>query len=661
MWSLTLQCSLLPLLVICTLLSQLDLGYGYPCPEVCGSTLIPYPLGLGKCGLPQFQLDCNDQSQLLVWLNKTDFRVLSVTSQTITINPMRSFSCAASNINFFKFVGEFNYAIPGSSYNISRRNALMMYECDQASSCSCDIQPGFGGVDYLERIYKCPHRYCCGSLQDHSLLSLMKNCTSFMSWTLHTQPIDLLNPVQIQVQYGLELEAWVPGPCTCAVNANCIMSHDNGSHQCHCENGLVGDGFAKGFGCHANVSSCSRESFLGCTRNVVLLSAGLTAGTIIIVVSILAIILIHRRKRGFQDVQSRRDLKRIQGLLCTHNVTKIFPYKDLEKATKGFCDQYKLGTGAFGTVYAGKLLDGRLVAVKRINYRYMQGIQQVVNEVRVLTAVKHPNLVQLLGCCLEYGDPLLVYEYVPNGTLAEHLLRVRGTHLPWSCRVKIATETAQALTYLHSLDPPIYHRDVKSSNILLDFNFTSKVADFGLSRLILTENSHISTVPQGTPGYLDPQYQQSFHLSEKSDVYSFGVVLVEIITALKVVDFTRDKSEVNLANLALSRIGNGSLDEVIDPSLDAGKCPQVRAMVQVVAEIAYRCLSYDKDARPTIKEVFHELEFVRNETKKTKVPRLSFDRSRSQLWNSKKESSARILSVSCSSTEESRESSFRTA
>ncbi|KAI5065122.1 hypothetical protein GOP47_0019817 [Adiantum capillus-veneris] len=640
---------------------RVPLCYCHLCPETCGHTVIPYPFGLGKCGLPAFQLQCNDQSQLLVWLNKTDFRVLSITSQTIAINPMREFSCGYANIEFFNFIGESNYAIPGSSYNISRRNALMMYKCDPSSSCSCDIQPGFDGASNLERVYNCPRRYCCGSLQDHSLLSLMRNCTSFVSWTLHSQPINLLIPVQIQVQYGLELEAWVPGPCTCAANAKCNLSDDGRSHQCHCENGLVGDGFATGLGCHANVSSCRHESFVGCTRNLVLLSAGLTAGTIIVVVSILAIILLHRRKRAFQDVQSRRDIKQIEGLLCNHSVTKVFAYKDLEKATKGFCDQYKLGNGAFGTVYAGKLSDGRLVAVKRINYRYMQGIQQVVNEVKVLTAVKHQNLVQLLGCCLEYGDPLLVYEYVPNGTLAEHLQKVRGTHLTWSRRVNIATETAQALTYLHSLDPPIYHRDVKSSNILLDLNFTSKVADFGLSRLIFTENSHISTVPQGTPGYLDPQYQQSFHLSEKSDVYSFGVVLVEIMTALKVVDFTRDKSEVNLANLALARIGNGTLDDVIDPSLEAGKNPQVRAMIQVVAEIAYRCLSYDKDARPTIKEVFQELEFVRNETRKSKVPRLSFDRSRSQLWNSRKESSARIQSVSCSSADESRESSFRTA
>ena len=118
------------------------------------------------------------------------------------------------------------------------------------------------------------------------------------------------------------------------------------------------------------------------------------------------------------------------------------------------------------------------------------------------------------------------------------------------------------------MNPPIYHRDIKSTNILLDYDFNSKVADFGLSRLGMTESSHISTAPQGTPGYLDPQYHQCFHLSDKSDVYSFGVVLAEIITGLKVVDFTRPHTEINLAALAVDKIGSGCIDEIIDPILD---------------------------------------------------------------------------------------------
>jgi serine/threonine protein kinase len=194
-------------------------------------------------------------------------------------------------------------------------------------------------------------------------------------------------------------------------------------------------------------------------------------------------------------------------------------------------------------------------------------MEQVLNEIRLLSSVDHPNLVRLLGCCLEKGEPILVYEFMPNGTLSQHLQRERGEGLLWRTRVTIVAETAHALAYLHSaLTPPICHRDVKSSNILLDSDFNAKVADFGLSRLFLTEASHISTAPQGTPGYLDPQYHENFHLTDKSDVYSFGVVLVEIITALKVVDFSRKENEINLAFLVPRLISSPVLTTVTFPS-----------------------------------------------------------------------------------------------
>ncbi|KAK7251117.1 hypothetical protein RIF29_34038 [Crotalaria pallida] len=269
-------------------------------------------------------------------------------------------------------------------------------------------------------------------------------------------------------------------------------------------------------------------------------------------------------------------------------------------------------TGAFGTVYAGNLHNDEWVSIKKINYRDANGVDQVMNEIKLLSSVSHPNLVRLLGCCIEEGEQILVYEYMPNGTLSQHLGRERGGVLPWTTQLTIATENANAIAYLHSaIDPPIYHRDVKSSNILLDYSFQSKVADFGLSRLGMTENSHISTAPQGTPGYVDPQYHQNFHLSDKSDAYSFGVVLLEIITAKKVVDFARPQSEINLAALAVDRIRRGGVDEIIDPFLEPHRDAWTLYSVHKVAELAFRCLAFHSDMRPTMMEVAEELEHIR--------------------------------------------------
>jgi len=309
-------------------------------------------------------------------------------------------------------------------------------------------------------------------------------------------------------------------------------------------------------------------------------------------------------------------------------MTHLFSYKELEDATQGFSAAVELGGGGFGTVYKGKLADGRVIAVKKLNQEGRQGLQQFHNEVTVLSHVHHPHLVHLLGCCVEVKrHALLVYEFVSNGSLAQHL-HGPDSCLPWETRLNVAIQTADALMYLHCLvNPPIFHRDVKTTNILLDAQFRAKVADFGLSRLVPTstfEMTHISTAPQGTPGYLDPDYHHSYQLSDKSDVYSFGVVLMELITAKKAVDMTRERKEINLASLAVAKIQAGTLDEIIDPYLkmrfnegsrtnivhtpDADK---LRDMVNRVAELAFRCLATEKDDRPNMKEVLEELRSIR--------------------------------------------------
>lgn len=326
---------------------------------------------------------------------------------------------------------------------------------------------------------------------------------------------------------------------------------------------------------------------------------------------VLAVIFYCVKNRA-TSLRNRLSARRLISEAAGNSSVPLYPYKDIERATNSFSEKQRLGTGAYGTVYAGKLHNDELVAIKKIRYRDHESIDQVMNEIKLLSSVSHPNLVRLLGCCIENSEQILVYEYMANGTLSQHLQRERGSVLPWTIRLTIAAETAHAISHLHSaMNPPIYHRDVKSSNILLDYNFNSKVADFGLSRFGMTDDSHISTAPQGTPGYVDPQYHQNFHLSDKSDVYSFGVVLVEIISAMKVVDFSRPHSEINLAALAIDRIGKGRIDEIVDPFLEPNRDAWTLSSIHRVAELAFRCLAFHRDMRPSMMEVADELEQIR--------------------------------------------------
>ncbi|XP_027358751.1 LEAF RUST 10 DISEASE-RESISTANCE LOCUS RECEPTOR-LIKE PROTEIN KINASE-like 1.3 [Abrus precatorius] len=290
----------------------------------------------------------------------------------------------------------------------------------------------------------------------------------------------------------------------------------------------------------------------------------------------------------------------------------VFSYAELEEGTNNFDPSRELGDGGFGTVYYGTLKDGRVVAVKRLHERTLKHVDQFMNEVEILARLQHKNLVALYGCTSRHSrELLLVYEYIPNGTVADHLYGkwAKSKSLPWAVRLNIAVETADALAYLHASD--VIHRDVKSNNILLDDEFGVKVADFGLSRLFPSNVTHVSTAPQGTPGYVDPEYYQSYQLTDKSDVYSFGVVLAELLSSLPAVDITRHRHDVNLANMALSRIQNHALHELVDPRLGFEKDYAAMQMITAVAELAFRCLQ-EIDMRPSMGEVLMVLRGIQN-------------------------------------------------
>nr|DAD39442.1 TPA_asm: hypothetical protein HUJ06_013765 [Nelumbo nucifera]DAD39452.1 TPA_asm: hypothetical protein HUJ06_013775 [Nelumbo nucifera] len=292
---------------------------------------------------------------------------------------------------------------------------------------------------------------------------------------------------------------------------------------------------------------------------------------------------------------------------------KIFRAEELELATNNYDADCILGRGGQGTVYKGILPNHRVVAIKKSRIVDEGQIEQFINEVIILSQVNHRNVVKLLGCCLETEVPLLVYEYISNGTVSDHIPKKHGAPLiSWEDWLRIATETADALAYLHSAASiPVIHRDIKSANILLDDNYAVKVSDFGVSRLLPMDQTQITTLVQGTLGYLDPEYFHTSKLTEKSDVYSFGVVLVEILTGQKPLCFERSEEQRNLATYFTSSMKENRIFELIENQfVNEGNSEQLLT----IAELAKRCLSVRGEERPTMKEVSEELEGLRRET-----------------------------------------------
>ena len=323
-------------------------------------------------------------------------------------------------------------------------------------------------------------------------------------------------------------------------------------------------------------------------------------------------------KRRSEIKLKKKFFKRNGGLLLQqqlssseHNVqnTKLFNSKELDTATDQFNESRILGKGGQGTVYKGMLTDGRIVAIKKCNIVDEGNLEQFINEIIILSQINHRNVVKLLGCCLETEVPLLVYEFIPNGTLSQYLHEeIEEFPLTWDMRLRIAIEVAGALSYLHSAASlPIYHRDIKSTNILLDDKYRAKVADFGTSRTMAIDQTHLTTLVYGTFGYLDPEYFQTSQFTEKSDVYSFGVVLTELLTGEKPVSLVRTQEHRSLATYFILSMEEGFLFDILDAGVkNEGDIQEI----MVVADLAKRCLELNGKRRPTMREVTKELEGV---------------------------------------------------
>ncbi|XP_011094724.1 probable LRR receptor-like serine/threonine-protein kinase At1g67720 [Sesamum indicum] len=283
-----------------------------------------------------------------------------------------------------------------------------------------------------------------------------------------------------------------------------------------------------------------------------------------------------------------------------------FTLSEIEDATKNF--ERKIGSGGFGVVYYGRLKDGKEIAVKILTNDSFQGKREFSNEVSLLSRIHHRNLVQFLGYCQEDGKSILVYEFMHNGTLKEHLYGplTHGRGINWLKRLEIAEDAAKGIEYLHTgCVPSIIHRDLKTSNILLDKNMRAKVSDFGLSKLAVDGASHVSSIVRGTVGYLDPEYYISQQLTDKSDVYSFGVILLELLSGQEAI--SNESFGINCRNIvqwAKMHIESGDIQGIIDPSLHDY---DIQSMWKI-AEKALMCVQPHGSMRPSISEVIKEIQ-----------------------------------------------------
>ncbi|XP_021829005.1 probable leucine-rich repeat receptor-like protein kinase At5g49770 [Prunus avium] len=286
-----------------------------------------------------------------------------------------------------------------------------------------------------------------------------------------------------------------------------------------------------------------------------------------------------------------------------------FSYDELKKCTNNFSDSNEIGSGGYGKVYRGMFSDGQVVAIKRAQQGSMQGGLEFKTEIELLSRVHHKNVVGLLGFCFEQGEQMLVYEFMPNGTLRESLSGRSGIHLDWKRRLRITLGSARGLAYLHELaNPPIIHRDVKSTNILLDEHLTAKVADFGLSKLVADSGKgYVSSQVKGTLGYLDPEYYTTQQLTEKSDVYSFGVVMLELITARQPIE--KGKYIVREVRLMMDKNDEEhyGLRELMDRSI---RNPGTLIGFGRFLELALQCVEESAADRPTMSELVKAIETI---------------------------------------------------
>ncbi|TKW03618.1 hypothetical protein SEVIR_7G058109v4 [Setaria viridis] len=557
------------------------------CGRSCGNISIPFPFGLeeGCYARKQFQLHCIDMrsSRLELISMYSEIRQININEGTIeTINR-----------------GEFSYGGMQSIYTGSIRTQELQWV---VANLSC------------QEAQEDSTTYACVSA-DSTCLGVSLRISGYLGYRCRCLTGFHGNPyVRNGCQDINECET-IPGIC------KGLCHNTIGAFYCtKCPHKTEYD--ATKMGC----TPTNRQK----SRLLLGIMIGLGVGFGVPLLGLSAVFIVLKWKRDEQKKQRRKYFRDNQGILLeqlisldenTSDKTKIFSLEDLEKATHNFDQTRILGRGGHGTVYKGILADQRVVAIKSSKAIEQSEINQFINEVIILSHINHRNIVRLFGCCLETKVPLLVYDFVPNGSLYDilHSSSDSNFSLSWDECLRIALEVAGALCYLHSAASVlVFHRDVKSSNILLDANYTAKVSDFGASRVVPIDQTHVNTNVQGTFGYLDPEYYRTGQLNQKSDVYSFGVVLVELLVRKEPIFTTQSGSKQNLSSYFLCELKSRPIKEIVTAQI---REEATEEEINSVAHLAEMCLRLQGEERPTMKQV--EMTLHTLHAKRSKLSRVA--------------------------------------
>ncbi|KAL5856710.1 hypothetical protein ACOSQ3_004168 [Xanthoceras sorbifolium] len=633
----------MPFLIILLLIWPVMAIFAQPspsskCTSKCGNVTIPFPFGIEEsCAMDgYFKVDCNSSKP---YLREINLEVLDLSIDSTmrvsysvynTCDPTQNLATANLKTTPFIFSQTKNriLGIGCGNYSLLSNDDSVIAQCstttcgrngNSLSYCQSTIgSPLKGFAPFIETSPDDQECHYAALVEEGRLTQI----PAVLEWSVLARYFDF---------FARNKSKTYESTSTCERSACSCFSSDSPTVRCNCLRGFQGnpylldgcqdidecatntticgsqncENFIGGYNCYSSARSKSEESKV----NMIILGLNTSFGTLFLLIGAWWLYVVIKRRKEIKLKEN--NFKRNGGLLLQQQLTtsfsgsvdrgKMFDSKELGKSADHFNENRILGQGGQGTVYKG------IDQVK---------LQEFINEVVILSQINHKNVVKLLGCWKIYpilptetNVPLLIYEFVPNGTLFQYI-QEQNEDLPftWDIHLRIATEIAGALSYLHSAASlPIYHRDIKSSNILLDYKYRVKVADFGTSKSVPVDHTHVTTRVQGTFGYCDPEYFQSNQFTDKSDVYSYGVVLVELLTGQKPIFSTITEQGRSLASYFINSMEEDNLYEILDAQVKLGMEEEIMAM----ANLAMRCLNLHGKQRPTMKEVAMEVEGVR--------------------------------------------------